>query len=62
MLAAEDVYNQLIHRLDPEDHEILGMMFAGESLSRIASALNISYTSAGVRVHRIRSIINKLTG
>jgi RNA polymerase sigma factor (sigma-70 family) len=62
LVAAQNVYSQLIGRLGPDDHEILGMMFAGESLSRIAAALNISYTNAGVRVHRIRNIINELTG
>jgi RNA polymerase sigma factor (sigma-70 family) len=59
--TAEDVYTQLLQRLPSEDHELLGMMFAGETLSRIAAEFNISYSNAGVRVHRIRRLINELS-
>ena len=58
--AAQDVYTLLVDRLPPEDHAILGMMFAGEPLSRIAAALRISYSGAGVRVHKIRNLIKEL--
>ena len=58
--SAREVYALLIERLPPEDHEILGMMFEGESLSNIAAALDITYSNAGVKVHRIRRIIKEL--
>jgi len=60
-VEARDIYALLIDRLPSEDHEILGMMFAGETLERIAATLNMSYSNAAVRVHRIRNIIKELT-
>jgi RNA polymerase sigma factor (sigma-70 family) len=59
-VAANDVYEQLVNQISAEDYEILGMMFSGESLSHIAAELGISYSNAGVRVHRIRQQINEL--
>ncbi|SRR6266404_1447917 len=60
-VEARDLYALLIDRLPNDDHEILGMMFAGETLERIAETLDISYSNAAVRVHRIRNIIIELT-
>jgi RNA polymerase sigma factor (sigma-70 family) len=59
-ISAQTKYRQLLQRLEPVERQLLSMMFAGSPLSEIAAALNISYSSAGVRVHRMRKLINGL--
>lgn len=61
MLAARDEYRHLLDRLSADDQELLGMMLAGISLSEMAGALAISYSNAGVRVHRMRKLIKGLS-
>lgn len=58
--AAQEAYKQLLDRLGVDDQKLLALMLAGETLSRIAEILGVSYSNAGVRVHRIRKRINDL--
>jgi len=58
--AAQQDYHQLLSRLRVEDQKLLALMLAGEPLSRIAEILGVSYSNAGVRVHRIRRLIKDL--
>ena len=60
ILAAEQKLATIQKALKPDDLTILAMMIAGETLPMIAKLANLSYTAAGVRVHRIRKIISKL--
>lgn len=59
LLAAQQL-DQLVAGLGPADREILGMMIAGDTLSDIARENGLSYSNAGVRVHRIRNKIKSL--
>jgi RNA polymerase sigma factor (sigma-70 family) len=59
-MIARDLYTLLLHRVSPEDHEILAMMFAGDSLSEMAASSGISYSNAAFKVHKIRQIIKEL--
>lgn len=53
-LHAAQQLDRLLHALKPADQQVLGMMMAGETLSDIARENGLSYSNAGIRVHRIR--------
>ena len=59
-VLAEDSYYRLLEYLNADDQELLGLILMGEPLRRVAAALGISYTATGVRLHRIRNLINRL--
>lgn len=60
VLIAEDKVKEIEQSLKEVDLTILAMMIAGEPLSTIAELNKLSYPTAGVRVHRIRQLINNL--
>lgn len=53
-------YDALVETLDESDRELLRMIIAGHTLPEIAGAFAISYSAAGVRVHRIKNKIREL--
>jgi DNA-directed RNA polymerase specialized sigma24 family protein len=53
-------YDALVETLDESDRVLLRMMIAGHTLPEIAEMFAISYSAAGVRVHRIRNKIKEL--
>ena len=59
-LAAVQLFEALLGALGDDDQAILAMLIAGESLSDIAEVCDLSYSAAGVRVHRIRNLIKEL--
>jgi DNA-directed RNA polymerase specialized sigma24 family protein len=48
--------------LTEEEQKLLGQLIQGLSLSEIADKLGISYTSAGVRLHRLRKKLRRSAG
>lgn len=60
LLDASSRYRKVIETLTPQDRALLSLLLSGASLSDIAASLGISYSNAGVRVHRIRKTINDL--
>lgn len=59
-LVAQEEYASVLKRLGAQDQELLGMMLAGTPLAEMARTLDISYSNAAVRVHRVRRLINDL--
>jgi RNA polymerase sigma-70 factor (ECF subfamily) len=46
--------------LEPQDVRLLTLLLQGRSLSEVAKDLGISYSNAGVRLHRVRQTMLKL--
>jgi RNA polymerase sigma factor (sigma-70 family) len=59
-LLRQELRRELMRHLDPEEQQLLGMLAAERSLAEIASKFAISYSNAGVRVHRLRAKLRKL--
>jgi len=57
---AVQVLRRLLERLNDTDRKILALMLGGETVSRIAKEVGLSYSNAGVRMHRIRRTISEL--
>lgn len=52
--------DELLSGMNDSDKHLVHLMFEGYSLNEIAEALGISYSNAGVRVHRLRQRMSKL--
>jgi|ERR1700683_608660 len=46
--------------LDPKDAKLLDLLLLGKSLTEAANELGLSYSNAGVRLHRARRTLNKV--
>jgi RNA polymerase sigma factor (sigma-70 family) len=57
--AADELRSDILKMLEPEEQRLLNLVLEGYTLPEIADRLQISYTSAGVRVHRLRGKIRK---
>ncbi len=55
-----DLLDKLSAKLGSEDNRLMGLLAQGFSLGEIAKNLGITYSAAGVRVHRIRRMLSKL--
>jgi RNA polymerase sigma factor (sigma-70 family) len=53
-LFARDVSDLVGRVLEEKDRELLRLMIEGSSLGQAADKMGLSYTNAGVRLHRIR--------
>lgn len=52
--ASSQVLRQILAGVDPRDRELLTFVARGLSLDEIAARMGDSYTSIGVRLHRLR--------
>ncbi len=58
-LAADELRSDILNILESEERRLLNLVLEGFTLPEIAGHLQISYASAGVRVHRLREKIRK---
>jgi RNA polymerase sigma factor (sigma-70 family) len=56
------VIDRLAKKLDADDQRFFKMTRDGRTLAEIATTLGISYTAAGVRLHRIKKRLRDLFG
>jgi RNA polymerase sigma factor (sigma-70 family) len=56
-LAAEELYSEITSILGPDEQGLLTLMLEGLTLDEIGERLKISYSTAGVRLHRLREKI-----
>lgn len=52
--------DQLAERLAPDDQVLLKLVRAGKSIREVAKELGVSYSTAGVRVHRLREKLKNI--
>jgi RNA polymerase sigma factor (sigma-70 family) len=57
---SREILSKLREHLTEGDRKLLSLMIADESIDQIASNLGISYSYAGVQVHRLRERLRKL--
>lgn len=57
--ATGQLRDKLLGELDRNDLEIVRLLLAGRTLSEIASAVGLTYSNAGVRLHRLRRRLRK---
>lgn len=53
---------QVTERLSPPDQALVQQLYAGHTVGEIADFLGISYTAAGVQIHRIKDRLRKKAG
>jgi DNA-directed RNA polymerase specialized sigma24 family protein len=56
---ARELRDELLGHLDNESQYLLDMLVDGYALGEISEKLGISYSAAGVRVHRLRDRVRK---
>ena len=56
-LAAEELYRDIAKILCSDERRLLTLILEGFSLNEIGKVLNITYNTAGVRLHRLREKI-----
>lgn len=54
VVIAQETLNQFMNQLDESDREMLHLSMEGYDLAEIADRLGLSYSNAGVRLHRSR--------
>jgi RNA polymerase sigma-70 factor (ECF subfamily) len=54
LVIAQETLNEFMNQLDESDREMLSLSMEGYDLAEIADRLALSYTNAGVRLHRAR--------
>jgi|HubBroStandDraft_4_1064222.scaffolds.fasta_scaffold147239_2 RNA polymerase sigma factor (sigma-70 family) len=58
-VLADQLQDDLLSQLDELDRQLVGLLVEGYTLNEIASALGMSYSNAGVRLHRLRKSLGK---
>ncbi len=56
----EEALQLVMDELAPKDREFLGALMRGGTLGEAATALDLSYSNAGVRYYRIKQRLRKL--
>jgi DNA-directed RNA polymerase specialized sigma24 family protein len=59
-IRGHELERRLGESLHDDERRLLALLIEGHSLKDIASTLALSYSTAGVRVHRLRAKIAKL--
>jgi RNA polymerase sigma factor (sigma-70 family) len=54
LISARETLNEFRQQLDESDRKMLNLLIEGFDLPEIADRLTLSYSNAGVRVHRLR--------
>lgn len=57
ILLARQLREELLDQLNPIDQQLLQLLIEGYSLDEIAARLGLSYSNAGVRLHRLRQVL-----
>lgn len=58
-LRSEDLRRELLAVLDTEEQRLFHLLLSDQPLGEIAAELGLSYSNAGVRVHRLRAKLRK---
>jgi RNA polymerase sigma factor (sigma-70 family) len=61
-LVANELLGLAENTLDAKDRDLLRMMLEGANLAQAADKLGLSYSNAGVRLHRMRRRLSGLLG
>jgi RNA polymerase sigma factor (sigma-70 family) len=59
LVATEELKQKLLSSLNEADQLLFELVLAGYPLNEIASRMSITYSNAGVRLHRLRNILSK---
>jgi len=59
LISAEQLRQNLFAQLNPDEQALLELLLEGYSLEEMASKLGLSYGAAGVRLHRLRTLLRK---
>jgi RNA polymerase sigma factor (sigma-70 family) len=59
LARAEQLKNELLAALEPADQQLFKLLIEGYTLPEISSRLDLSYSNAAVRLHRLRSLLRK---
>ncbi len=51
--------DELLSGLDPADQQLMKLLIEGYTLPEISSRLELSYSNAAVRLHRLRQTLRK---
>jgi len=57
---ARELVERLGNELTPEEKTLAGLLVEGHTVSEIAERLGLSYSNAGVRIHRLRQHVRNL--
>jgi RNA polymerase sigma factor (sigma-70 family) len=57
LARAEQLKRELLATLNPEDQHLFRLLIEGYTLPEVSSRLNLSYTNAAVRLHRLRVLL-----
>ncbi len=57
LARAEQLKRELLATLDSEDQQLFRLLIEGYSLPEVSGRLNLSYTNAAVRLHRLRVLL-----
>lgn len=61
-VEADDLLRNLFASLNPEDRSLLRLILDGYGIGEIAQRAGLNYSTAGVRVHRLRRKLSDLLG
>ncbi|MGB7283339.1 MAG: sigma-70 family RNA polymerase sigma factor [Candidatus Acidiferrum sp.] len=59
LARAEQLKRELLAALDPADEQLFKLLIEGYTLPEVSSRLNLTYTNAAVRLHRLRLMLRK---
>jgi len=59
-LLPEEVLSLAGAAIEPDDKKLFNLLLEGRSLGEAAAQLGLSYSTAGVRLHRLRHTLRKL--
>jgi RNA polymerase sigma factor (sigma-70 family) len=57
LVRAQQLMSELLVQLDEESRDLLNLLIQGYTVAEIAARLNLSYSNAGVRLHRLRQLL-----
>lgn len=58
-LVFEELLRLAHDTVEPQDRKLLGLLLEGRPLADVASELGLTYSAAGVRLHRLRQRLRK---
>jgi RNA polymerase sigma factor (sigma-70 family) len=58
-IRGDELRRELLHELNEDDQRLFALLLEEHSLAEIAAELGVSYSTAGVRVHRLRTKLRK---
>ena len=59
LTRAKQLRDELLAGLDPADQQLMKLLIEGYTLPEISSRLDLSYSNAAVRLHRLRQTLRK---